>query len=419
MRGSRAASAGRRDVRLSALVVNYNSGAFCASCVDSLRAAWAYEGRRPEDLEVVVVDNASPLTQEPWLADLEERGVTVVRSTSNAGYAGGMNLALARTSGGPRDVVAVLNPDLFFLPGALGLLLDYLEEHDDCGVLGPRAYIDDDAVLHLPRNELPTLYESLSILLAQTSPSLCRSYSERRLAASLPWWQTGEAVDTEMVSGCCMLLRREVVARLPSLMDERYPLYFEDTDLCREVRRLGYRVVFHGGASVVHHWSRSCGIGGSEAGPLARWRVSQRAYFRKFYGPLGGLASDFMQWCSAKWPPRLSFRPMHPIVELGTFEGPVVIPLPRRTRFVLELTMAPSWILAVAIFGEGASWTCPARTWEWFFQADYYIRAVDLANGEVLGAWHFAKTSPGRNEPLEVAAIPAYRAAIRDREGAA
>lgn len=418
MKGGPAAGAGR-GTRLSALVVNYESGAFCVRCVESLAACWALDGRAPEDLEVVVVDNASPSDQETWLRAVEELGATVVRHTRNDGYAAGMNLALARTSGGPDDVVAVLNPDLFFPPGSLAPLLDYLAAHPECGAVGPRAFIDPGGVLHLPRNTLPTVADAVRVLFAQASPALCRAYSRRRTRLALPWWTAPEPFVAEMLSGCCMLLRRGAVDRLPALMDERYPLYFEDTDLCRELQRRGLEVVFHPGSEIVHHWSRSAGPTVGAAGePMRRHLVARAAYFEKFHGKLGRAAVDAVAWASKRWPAARSFRPMHEIVDLGDFAGPAEIPLPRRCSYLMELTMAPSWVLAVGIFDEGDRWVCPAGAWEWFFQGQYYMRALDLATHEVLGAWSFRKVTPGRDTPLELRDFPEY-AGVTPRVGAA
>jgi GT2 family glycosyltransferase len=404
-----------RSTKLSALVVNYQSGAFAVRCVESLRACWSAEGRDPERLEVIVVDNASPTDQTPWLDELVAAGAHVIRHDENAGYAGGMNLAYAASSGGPRDVVAILNPDLVFLPGAIGTLIDHLLENDDVGAVDPRACIDPLGVLNLPRNPLPTLTDHLRVVLAQTSPGWCRSYSRRRVEDALPWWRADGPIESDMLSGCCVLLRREVAGRLPTapaLMDERYPLYYEDTDLFRSIRALGLKLVHHGGARIIHHWSRSAGVAGQfEGEPLRRYHVSQREYFAKWYGRAGTATVEALNGFAASWPPELSFRPMHPITPLGDFEGPVSLPVGRDGEYLVELGMAPTWMLAVGILASGETWTCPADTWEWFFQADYFMRAIDIETGEFLGAWSFRKVVPGREEPLSVDEVRALSGA--------
>ncbi|MCZ6597173.1 MAG: glycosyltransferase [Planctomycetota bacterium] len=390
------------DRKLSALVVNYETGAFAERCVESLLREWSREGRDADRLEIVVVDNASPTDQGPHLERIGSLGATVVRSPENLGYAGGMNLALSRTDGGPLDVVAVLNPDLHFLPGSVRVLMDYLAEHPECGVVAPRATIDPGGVIHLPKNALATLAEELRAFGARISPLLCRAYSRRRLRAAIPWWTASEPLVTDMLSGCCLFLRRDVIAELPALMDERFPLYYEDTDLFRTLHRLGHTVVQHTGASILHHWSRSSGIGESFAGePQRRYAESRRAYYRKHYGPLGLSVVQALDWLSERWPKRAMHRPMHRLEPLGALAEPIELRLPRRCRFLVEIAMHPDWLLAAGILGEGDRWTCPPAAWEWFFRGDYFARALDLDTHAVLGAWSFQKTTAGRDRPVD------------------
>jgi N-acetylglucosaminyl-diphospho-decaprenol L-rhamnosyltransferase len=398
------ASMGRR---LSALVVNYRSGAFAVGCVQSLIREWEREGRDRADLEVVVVDNASPTDETAFLAELEGLGARVVLSDVNGGYAGGMNLAYAETSGGPEDVVAILNPDLCFLPGSIQGLMDWLAEHPECGAVDPKASVDPEGAFLLPPNALPTPGEHAFSIAAQLHPALCRAFSRRRVRFAHPWWLAEHPLEAEMLSGCCMFARREVVDRLPALMDERYPLYYEDADFCRSIRALGYTLVHHNGVHVLHHWSRSSGVGELFQGdPLTRYHKSQAAYFEKFYGPLGRGLVNGANWLAAKWPPAKSFRPMQSVLDLGPFPSDsgggetVEIELPRSCNWIIELALAPTWILAVGIHGTGDRWVCTPGMWEWLFQGDYFLRALDRDTGEQLGAWHFAKVVPGRNHPL-------------------
>jgi len=392
-------------VRLSALVVNYNTGAFAVRCVETLIADWLRDGRQRDDLEVVVVDNASPMEQEPWMLKLEELGALVIRHQENGGYAKGMNLAYSHTSGGPKDVVAILNPDLYFWPGALTKLMDYILEHEDCGVVAPKAFIDHGQVLQLPRNNLPDLMDHFRTTAAQFSRTACRAYSRRRLKEALPWWESDGPLDTDMLSGCCLFMRREVVDSLPALMDERFPLYYEDTDLMRELSSRGYRLVCLGSAKLLHHWSRSAGIGNAEdSDPTIRYRISQDEYFKKYNGAFGAKVARVVSWLAARWPEQYSFRQMHPVTHLGDFHEPVVIPLPRKCNFLIELALGPTWLLAVGILGEEPAdqWVCPPETWQWFFKAQYFMRAIDRDTGEFLGAWSFMKLVEGRYEPLEL-----------------
>jgi GT2 family glycosyltransferase len=324
-----------------------------------------------------------------------------------------MRLAYRHTSGGPRDQVALLNPDLCFLPGSVGELMDYLEEHRDCGAVDPRAYMDTAEVVHMPRNLLPTVLEHVRIVAARMGGALARAYSASRTRANLPWWEAEGPLAAAMLSGCCVFLRREVVEELGGPMDEAFPLYFEDTDLFRRLARLGYRVVHHGGARVVHHWSRSSGVGTEfEGEPHRRFLVSQRVYFERYYGRLAYRFVRLLDLFADRWLHTRWFRPMHRLVGLGQMSEPVEILLPRSCEFVLEVAMTPTWSLAAGVLGRGERWRCPAETWEWLFQGDYFLRALDRRSGELLGAWTFQKVAPGRSAPVSAEELRSLRGEV-------
>lgn len=392
----------QREFGLSALVVNYNTGAFAVGCVRSLLEEWTRAGRERERLQIVVIDNASQLDQEPYLAEIEALGGEVIRHDENAGYAKGMNLCFARTSGEPDDYVAILNPDIYFLPGSVEKLVAYLEQHPECGAIDPHTCIDPLGVFHLPRNLLPTVVEHLRIALATVHPVFSRSYSRFRTRKSLQWWLADEPIQTDMLSGCCVFMHRRVAEERPALFDERYPLYYEDTDLFRTLRGRGYRLVHCGDAHILHHWSRSAQPGGAFGGELLRrYRTSEEVYFRKYYGRLGWWVVAALEALERALPHRAAPRPIHPVVDLGSFREPPEIRLPRSCRFLLEMTDEPTWLLTIGVVGEGDRWVCPAESWQWFFDIRYFVRALDVATLEVLGAWTFVKETPGRQEPLE------------------
>ena len=77
-------------------------------------------------------------------------------------------------------------------------------------------------------------------------------------------------------------MRRSVLDRI-GLFDERFFLYFEETDLCLRARRAGFATLFVRESEVTHigsvstgmkHWSRVPGY----------WVDSRQHYFRKSHG---------------------------------------------------------------------------------------------------------------------------------------
>ena len=117
--------------RVRIVSLNYNGGELTSSCVAALR-----ETEWPRDrLHVVLVDNAST----DGVADAVEArwpDVTVVRSDTNRGFAGGMNLGLADLD--EVDHVALVNNDVTVPPRWLAPLVDEVERDERVGAACPK-----------------------------------------------------------------------------------------------------------------------------------------------------------------------------------------------------------------------------------------------------------------------------------------
>lgn len=390
--------------RLAALVVNHRTGAWALQCLESLRREWARSGRSPEDLELVVVDSGSGADEEPRLLELEERGVRVLRVAENLGYAGSLCLGYRATHGGPDDAVALLNPDLLFLPGSLEPLLDALDD-GSVGAVGPRTYLDEELEVQLPPNELPTPGRELLEALAARSPRLARWRAAARTRRARRWWTTTTPRETDMLSGACLLLRRGVVDALGGPMDPAYPLYFEDADLCARLADRGLRLVLEPASRVLHHWSRSAGP--VFAGEVARRHALGRArYLARHHGGLLGSLTRGLRLALEWWRPE-GAACVHGFDDLGQHSQPPEVDLGRPGEALLELSLTPFFGLAAGVLVAERRHRLPARTWSWMFPGTYFVRALDLESGALLGAWRFTKDSPARSWPLDPDVLPA------------
>jgi GT2 family glycosyltransferase len=222
--------------RLSVVVVNHCHWADTARLVRQLRASACL---RRGTAEVVVVDNASP--PGPVLGRLRRlAGVSLRRWRRNRGFARAVNEGCRLARG---DWFLLLNPDVTvdadFLDCALHLAERLALERPRAGVVGLRVR-NPDGSPQPSTGPFPTLPGTLGRL---ALPRSRRKYN--RVADS------GLSV-VDWATGCCLLVRRACWEQLGGL-DPRFFLYYEDVDLCRRARHLGWQVFHEPSLSAVHH----------------------------------------------------------------------------------------------------------------------------------------------------------------------
>ena len=218
--------------QLSILVVAADSGRALERCVQSVLACTT-------PLELILVDNGSgdgiPQALEQHYR--HDPRCHVLYNRANLGFGPAMNRGAALAKGAN---LLILNPDCLLRQDHLERLLDIVTNEKDVGLIGV-------VICHENGEPDPASYRR-----DPTLSRICNSLRDSarggvHMQGSIP----ARLLDTEAVSGALMLLPRPVWDRLQGF-DEGYFLHFEDLDLCRRVRDLGYRVLLAGDLRVTH-----------------------------------------------------------------------------------------------------------------------------------------------------------------------
>ena len=377
---------------VSAIVVNYNSGAWLTQLVAGLRRERITRADgRPGELEIVVVENGSPNDQSQWLEPLERDGVTVIRSKENLGYAGGNNLGVRRATG--RQLL-ILNPDVLIVPGAIDALSRELERDPRAGQVGPRGWFDSHRFLYLPRIELPTLSTQFAEAWRRTSKARAERFALRRTKNALRVWSADHPQEEPVLAGYAFMMPADFARRLGPF-DDRFPLYYEDSDLSRRVRESGRKCVLVPESEMVHLFNKSAGQFAAES--ARRHDLALAWYLRKHYGALGGgIGRRVFEW-SRDHATRNGAHEFAGCVDLGELAEPPAFEIGSRSpRYLAELTIDPLFSLAVGRIDTRERFEIPLGAWEHLEPAPYYVRFLSLPDLAPLGAWSFRKVAPVR-----------------------
>jgi len=95
--------------------------------------------------------------------------------------------------------------------------------------------------------------------------------------------QFSNSKETDFISGCCLAATKQTIENV-GLMDEKYFLYYEDTDWCVRAKRKGYKLTVEP-KSVI--WHKNAGsTGGSGSYMQVYYQTRNRFYFGMKYAPL-------------------------------------------------------------------------------------------------------------------------------------
>jgi len=267
---------------LSIIIISYNTQSILRECLH--RVAACGQGM---DLETIVVENAS----SDGSADMIRREFPEVRlivSDRNLGFAGGNNLGLKAASG---RFLLLLNSDAYLLPGVLESTIQFMEKTPRCGILGVKL-VGEDGQRQPCARMLPNAWLKFLVI-----SGIAARFPRSRLLGGpdYPWWDHGEPKEVGWVPGAYFLIRRGVLNSV-GLMDDRYFLYFEETDYCLQARRMGWQVMFYPEASVIHLGGESSKTTekrmSCEGKQLIEYQLqSEFRYYRKNFGLTHVLAS--------------------------------------------------------------------------------------------------------------------------------
>ncbi len=280
--------------RLLVLIVNYRAGALTVDCLasleDDLRSS-------PGSLVVVVDGDSQDGSVELIEGAIASRGwadwVEFVPSSENAGFAAGNNLALkhglARLGDDAVAYVFLLNPDTVVRPGAVKALLGFMDDHPDVGIAGGRSEDPDGTPQHCCFR-FPSLANEFA---SNLKLGIVDRLLKRRIAR-VPL--ADEPHQIGWVSGAVMMIRRSVIEDV-GVFDDRYFLYYEETDFTLRAARAGWSCWHVPQSRVVHLVGHSSGVTKRD-GPRARipryWFESRRYYFIKNHGRLYAALADMM-----------------------------------------------------------------------------------------------------------------------------
>jgi N-acetylglucosaminyl-diphospho-decaprenol L-rhamnosyltransferase len=340
---------------ISLVVVNYRSADLAAAAIRTARAASSVP------LQVVAVDNSCDSRE---VEALRPHADVVLIAETNLGYAGAINRGRRACQG---EVIVVSNPDVTFAPFAIDRLVERLDKRT--AVAGPALFWDDAHTWMLPPGDVASGWEKLDELLASRSRSWRRQRDVRRFRKRVAFWSLAEPTRVRTLSGAVMAIRTADFDAVDGF-DERFRLYFEETDFLRRVAGRRKRIVYVPSARVRHIYNQSAA---SAAGEM--YAESERRYLEKWNGPWA--ASMLRRFTVAAAASAAEPKPAAEAAAATSFNPEDV---------VFEASPLADFATAAGHFPRTTHLDVPAEVWESLRDPALYFRVVVRATGEVLAS---------------------------------
>jgi GT2 family glycosyltransferase len=304
---------------LSIIIVTWNGKKYALECLESLRQV-----KDEASLEVIVVDNASEDGTPDAIAE-QYPEVHLLRNAQNLGFAKANNLGIAACTG---QYVALVNSDVVVPAGCIATLVQFLREHPDVGLIGPKM-LGPNGELGQSVNRYPTVWRclctALGLHLLFPNSKLLGGY----LLLKYPYDKTE---DVDVLTGWFWASPREAVMQVGGL-DERFFMYGEDLDWSYRFKKNGWRVVFVAEAEALHY-----GAASSAKAPTRFYVEKTKAnlqYFQKHFGVIG--KAGF-----------LAVTVLHELIRLVAYAAAYCVAAGRREQFagkVQRSVWCLKWVL--------------------------------------------------------------------------
>ena len=269
----------------SIIIVNYNCGEHTCNCIDAI-----YKHTARTSFEIIVVDNAST---DFSVDAISERfpDIKLIVNKENLGFGAANNIGVKQAFG---KYLFFLNPDTLLLSDAGSVFFDFMENTlNDVACCGGNL-VKADGTPNTSHGHFPSLLQQFSDIGFRTFYK--RYYSEKLIMGKACDFKDIRHVD--YLTGAAFFIKKEIFETIGGF-DERYFMYYEETDLFFRLDKAGYKSYLLPEVKIIHLE----GVTTESKGPFnyVMWAMMEKSryyYFTKNKGRLTSFCVRLVQMLS-------------------------------------------------------------------------------------------------------------------------
>lgn len=218
------------------ILLNYNGYEDTIECVTSLESIDYINYR------IIIVDNNSTDESERILREKLPQYI-IIQAGSNLGFAGGNNVGIKYALENNADYILLLNNDTVVKENFLNILVEKSISDREIGIaIGKIYYFSDKSKLWFAGGEI-NKFKGNSYHFGYNEIDTGKYNIDRYISYA---------------TGCCMLISAKVIDEV-GYLDEKYFLYYEDSDFSSNVINYGYQILYCPESIIYHKVSSSTG----------------------------------------------------------------------------------------------------------------------------------------------------------------
>lgn len=241
-------------MKVAIITVNYNGKNDTLELLDSLKKL----PPTTHHLLTVVVDNGS---SDGSVSAIHKQfpDADILQTGQNLGYSGGYNKGIEYAQIWGADYFLLINNDTLIKDANLvEELIKTAQSDSKIGLVSPKILFAPGFEFHKKRYK--PFEVGKVIWFAGGRFDWDNIGSIHRGIDEVDKGQYDGVEESEIFSGACVLIKREVLEKI-GRFDEKYFLYFEDSDFVKRATDLGFKTYYNGKTFIYHKVSRSTGIG--------------------------------------------------------------------------------------------------------------------------------------------------------------
>lgn len=260
----------KKKAAVSIIIVNYKVEKELNSCISSI-----VKSKPRVSYEIIVVDNGETNNLKK-IFKKEFPQVKYIISVENIGFGSGNNLGARYASG---DFLFFLNPDTTVTKDSIDVLNDFIVKNSEAGMVAPLLFDPSGKVYSYQGSNQYNVISGLTIssFVNKIFPNnpISRKFFHKD-------WNKKDVEEFDVVPGTAFMIKKSVFEKV-GMFDKKFFLYFEEYDLAKRVKKLGYKNYIVPQAKITHIWEASTR---RRKGIDKIFSKSRYLFFKKHHGVL-------------------------------------------------------------------------------------------------------------------------------------